>query len=353
MNNRNQTIDVTRGFLSWVVVAVHVVWFAGYHGGLQEKIGIFAVDGFVVLSGFVITQLLVTKKEPYGLFIFRRFMRLFPAFAVCIAIALLLRPVTLGRVPNELVREASEGRFFWWHLGAHVSLLHGLIPSAWLPESQFAFLPPGWSISLEYQLYLVAPFVLCYLCRFGLKGFAFLAIASVIMVVPQVAWRVSYVWSSAGAFFPQRFLFFLIGVTIYLFRDGFGKSISYWHGFVRLGEVSYSTYLVHYPIIAFLNAYIPDEWSKMERAAVLWVAAAPITLACSLLLYRFVEKPGIALGRNLTKRTPKIETESPSSSSWISRRLTSRSGPVDGGRCSGTTTQAGRPETPAQISLRP
>ena len=169
--NRNQTLDVSRGFLSWIVVVVHVVWLAGYHGIIQGRAGVYAVDGFIILSGFVITQLLVTKNEPYGIFIFRRFMRLFRPFIVCLAIALLVRPFTFGTAPSELIREASENRYFWWHLGAHASLIHGLVPTAWLPQSQLAFLPPGWSISLEFQLYLVAPLVLWWLGRFGVRGF--------------------------------------------------------------------------------------------------------------------------------------------------------------------------------------
>ena len=76
--NRNQTLDVSRGFLSWTVVVVHVVWLAGYHGIIQHHAGVYAVDGFIILSGFVIAQLLLTKNEPYGLYIFRRFKRLFP-----------------------------------------------------------------------------------------------------------------------------------------------------------------------------------------------------------------------------------------------------------------------------------
>src|ERR1700759_1318368 len=203
--NRNHTLDVIRGFLSWVVFAVHVVWFSGYRGSTQEAVGAYAVDGFIILSGFVITQLLVIKKEAYGVFIFRRFMRLFPAFAVCVALSLLMRPLTLGRVSTELVREASETQYFWWHLGAHASLIHGLVPTAWLPVSQFAFLPPGWSISLEFQLYLVAPLVLWYSAKFGIKGFAFLAVASAIILLPQFASRLNHTWSGAGAFLPQRF----------------------------------------------------------------------------------------------------------------------------------------------------
>ena len=73
--NRNQTLDVSRGLLSWLVVAVHALWLGGFHGAIQGRTGAYAVDGFIILSGFVITQLLVIKKEPYGIFIDRKSTR--------------------------------------------------------------------------------------------------------------------------------------------------------------------------------------------------------------------------------------------------------------------------------------
>ena len=96
-------------------------------------------------------------------------------------------------------------------------------------------------------------------------------------------------------------------MIMYLYWNDLGKRIRYWKGFVRLGEVSYSTYLVHWPILATLNAFIPNDWSKMARAEVLLAAGAPITLLCSFLLYRFVEQPGIAFGRHLTRSGKEIE----------------------------------------------
>jgi peptidoglycan/LPS O-acetylase OafA/YrhL len=307
---RNKTLDVVRGFLCWAVVGVHVVWLAGYRGGIQHYIGVWAVGGFIVLSGFIITQLLITKKEPYITFIFRRFMRLFPAFAVCLTIALLARPFTLGTMlptQYQIELDASENHFFWWHLATHVSLIHGLIPQIWLPLSSLAFLPPAWSISLEFQLYLIAPLALWWIRRFGFKGFAFLALLSAAMFVPTIHQKINQVWSSTGAFFPQRFLLFLLGMTIYLFFERLGSHVRYWTGFVRLGEVSYSTYLVHWPVLACLNIFVPAAWPRMIRAEVLLATGFPLTLLCSFLLFRFVELPGIALGRQLSKRAgPKL-----------------------------------------------
>ena len=306
--DRNQTLDVIRGFLSWAVVAVHVAWLSGYHGSLQAYIGVWAVEGFIVLSGFVITQLLVTRREPYAKFIFRRFMRLFPAFAVCLAMALLVRPFTLGAMiptPYQIKLDASENQFFWWHLATHVSLTHGLIPANWLPLSSLAFLPPAWSISLEFQLYLVAPFAVWWITRFGFRGLAFLVLVSALIFVPQIQETINHIWTPTGAFLPQKLFFFLVGMTMYFFFQRCGKRIRYWPIFVRLGEVSYSTYLVHWPVLACLNIFVPSDWSRMERAEALLATGAPITLLCSFLLYRFVERPGIALGRHLLNEKTK------------------------------------------------
>jgi hypothetical protein len=61
---RDQTLDVVRGGLSWVVVVVHVAYLSGLWANLPVVAGAWAVQGFMVLSGFVITQLLILKKEP-------------------------------------------------------------------------------------------------------------------------------------------------------------------------------------------------------------------------------------------------------------------------------------------------
>jgi peptidoglycan/LPS O-acetylase OafA/YrhL len=111
-SNRNQTLDVIRATLSWIVVVVHAFWFADYRSNILSSAEVYAVDGFIILSGFVITGLLLTKKEPYEVFISRRFMRLFPAFAVCILLVLLIRPYTFGTSESEFLREASENRSF-------------------------------------------------------------------------------------------------------------------------------------------------------------------------------------------------------------------------------------------------
>lgn len=308
MNNRNQTLDVLRGVLSWVVVCVHVGWFADYTHTLTGQLGQYAVDGFIVLSGFVITKLIVTKRESYPEFIFRRFMRLFPAYVTCILFALLVRHFAHGLVASELQREINEDSHFWWHLGLHLTMLHGLAPAIWLPQGEFALLVPGWSISLEFQLYLLAPLLVWWLARTGGKGLLMVLIPSLLLIFPPIASRLGLmgsIWSTTGAFLPQHYVYFVLGAMIYIYAGGGpvrSSAYRYWPFVVRLGEISYSTYLVHFPVLNIVACFVPVHWPIIARGVMLFGIGAPITLGLSLLLYRYVELTGIALGKHLSTR---------------------------------------------------
>jgi peptidoglycan/LPS O-acetylase OafA/YrhL len=321
---RNLSLDIIRGLLSWIVVCVHVAWLSGFRGPIQIWVGSVAVDCFMILSGFVMTQLLLSNNQPYGKYIIRRFMRLMPAFAVCILITFLLRGLTYGHVPEEVGREISETKYLWWHLGAHALMLHGAVPRAILPFSHFALLVPGWSISLEFQFYLVLPFVLLFLKKFRFRGYLLLAFVSLSLFHHSIADFLNHHWEGTGAFLPQRFGFFLIGITFYIFPMApeifEAKPVTWptlklprWAPMIHLGTISYSTYLVHYPILSAIGACLPSAWSRAEKAIPMVFFGFPIILGMSVLLFRLVEKPGVELGKRLTRerKTTKILRRSP------------------------------------------
>src|SRR6185369_4221145 len=84
--------DGVRGLLALWVLLAHAIElgpFSHIAGHLRPQ---FAVDIFIILSGFVIFHLL-SQGEDYATFITRRFFRLFPVFAVCFLFALVLRTV--------------------------------------------------------------------------------------------------------------------------------------------------------------------------------------------------------------------------------------------------------------------
>lgn len=78
----------------------------------------------------------------------------------------------------------------------------------------------------------------------------------------------------------------------------------------RLGEISYSVYLIHYPIVFVL---IRLFYGKFPFVFMLPVYLIAVYLA-SALLYRTVEVPAIALGRRLTRqRAVHLSPEKPKS----------------------------------------
>jgi Acyltransferase family len=77
-------LDVVRGLMSWWVVVGHVLAFAGFQEDSVPSMiavvmhGAYAVNVFMMMSGFVIAKVLADKNESYWVFLTRRFFRIYP-----------------------------------------------------------------------------------------------------------------------------------------------------------------------------------------------------------------------------------------------------------------------------------
>ena len=82
-----------------------------------------------------------------------------------------------------------------------------------------------------------------------------------------------------------------------------------------LGEASYSTYLVHFPLLQIAMYFAVRVFALSPMAAVVFVAAATLisTYAVSRVTWRFIELPFIAYGRR--RRGEDVSSASPSMSS--------------------------------------
>ena len=222
-----------RGLLSWWVVICHALQQVGYtEAGLGRGLRIFihgdyAVEVFILLSGFVIHKLWTDAPEPYGVFIARRFLRLWPAYMVCLLGALAVRPcvamiithgpliIQPGTAEHFEVLQQNwnfERDYFAGHLLAHLPMLHSVVPETLLPRSAVAFIGQAWSISLEWQFYLIAPLLFLALKRGG--GPVWLTFS----IVAGLGWLVRYTppwnhWFPMEAFLPQKLLLFGLGIV--------------------------------------------------------------------------------------------------------------------------------------------
>jgi peptidoglycan/LPS O-acetylase OafA/YrhL len=225
-----------------------------------------------------------------------------------------------------------------------------------LANSTVTLLAPAWSISLEWQYYLVAPF----LARFVRSGARLLLLTFIALLCLRYGneWRNPHL-----AFLPAQLPLFLIGIGSYHLFARFSNSEHQRSGvfaipiaailaiavfplllphrialitwalgfgciFVRgndlfsrllttlrsillhpilqhLGKISYPLYLVHYPlIIAQLAAllYWRPDISSSHAALFLVCFGLPLTLVTANILHKLVELPLMSFGKRLNSR---------------------------------------------------
>lgn len=139
--------------------AVAVLAVMAFHAGMPfARGGFLGVDVFFVLSGFLITTLLLTEHDRLGRirlrnFYARRGLRLFPALAVLLAAAAvyaatvappIYRASTFARIPYVLFYVANWAQVLDWRVAAY--------PKGILGHT--------WSLAVEEQFYMLWPAIL-------------------------------------------------------------------------------------------------------------------------------------------------------------------------------------------------
>ncbi|CCH03271.1 hypothetical protein FAES_5272 [Fibrella aestuarina BUZ 2] len=145
---------------------VPFLWFDQIH--FFNLAGGSAVYYFFVLSGFVLTAAYRDRPLRYGLFIANRLGRIYPVYFVALCLTLLVTSLPSEHVvgwfhtpsidgTKQLVKAAllSAKTLSKRDLCLSVLLLQGWHVTTWQ-----AFNGPGWSLSVEFFLYLLFPFLL-------------------------------------------------------------------------------------------------------------------------------------------------------------------------------------------------
>ncbi|MBB4574372.1 acyltransferase [Rhizobium lentis] len=344
--------EVLRGIAALWVFASHVLLITGTRIKFLSN-GDQAVEVFVMLSGFVITLMLSNEGEPYDRYIFRRFMRLYPLFLVALVFGLLtnhLYQPVFGESPwlHQVrtvfqTRDENLANAFFQHLGLHLTMLHGMVPDSILPQASLMFSGPLWSISLEWQFYLIAPLLI------GAIGFGNtrrIAIsAGILLFAIGLEQLTMNLWmGEVPSFLPLRLPLFIVGIMCAaLWRDardarpavlvvsvvvGFAIAsffapnklpIAMWFAIYFLaaahdkfdlgrladklisspvptfvGRVSYGLYVLHVPTMMLVTYYIVfpmDIQSRFYAAVAITTLTLPITLALAALSFHTIEKP--------------------------------------------------------------
>jgi peptidoglycan/LPS O-acetylase OafA/YrhL len=176
--------------------ALAVVAVLGTHFGLIGSDSVIGVDLFFVISGFLITSILLKERDRGGAVSLRNFwarrgLRLFPALGCAIVLSLIL---SLATTPT--VRHATVVGLPW------VLLYVGNWAVAFGSGHPLGLLAHTWSLAVEEQFYLVWPI----LCVVWIARVRHRARAAVVLGVLAGLDCVYMVWAM-NAWGPQRAFF--------------------------------------------------------------------------------------------------------------------------------------------------
>ncbi|MGC4050099.1 MAG: acyltransferase [Paludibaculum sp.] len=152
-------LDGVRGLAILLVLAVHFGLTANLPEPLYSllRLGWSGVDLFFVLSGFLITGILLeTAGSPnyFRAFYARRALRIFPLYYIYIA-AFFFGVLPLAAALHRPVPPGPAQGWYWLYLSNWRSAL----------GPDYAFLSHLWSLSIEEQFYLVWPPLVLWLRR--------------------------------------------------------------------------------------------------------------------------------------------------------------------------------------------
>lgn len=214
-------LDGLRGVLAVYVMLSHILPFAVLPPWLMAPFahGGAGVDMFFILSGLVILRSLQAFQGQPGGFVIARVTRIFPVYLLAFAGALVLRPLDHGIGAMPWIGVDSPARVLvadGWpersgvEILAHLFMLHGLFPDGVLPHVWVRFLGAAWSLSTEWQFYLLALLLFVRRVRESRMVLAFLLLA-----LAGLAWHMI---APAGgqfsrAFLPNKAQYFALGIA--------------------------------------------------------------------------------------------------------------------------------------------
>ncbi len=377
MNKQIGTLTSLRGIAAIVVVILHFAYSTLPEAGIFIsrytrffRDGYLFVDLFFMLSGFIMTHVylnsfcLGVNKANYWGYLRARFARVYPLHLFTLAILFGLELLKLS-LPNF---SAFTGKFNITALFANVFMLQAFDfncpPLLWCKSS---WNEPAWSISVEFLIYCIFPFILfallktkpktdwivyivtlilllilikvtrgtlesiigipsiarCALeCVLGIitykvyqwgkyqnyLNFNLLEIISTILVVflmhIGIRRRVTFDWLTLPAFS-------LLIISLSISTNGFVSKILNSPPMLYLGKISYSIYMVHWCLIECLETFWMYKFHSafgsdfdLDSCLLALALFIPISLLVAALTYHFIEVPT----RNFLKPKPQLSS---------------------------------------------
>lgn len=341
-------MGLLRLFLALSVVTAHA---ASPIFGIPAAPAFFSVNVFFIVSGFYMSMVLNNKYRDVGIGTFykNRVVRLLPVYLIGTIFGLV---VTFGAVATFFGTLSRWGPIFF--IATNLGLVgQDLSYLLCVPASHDACAypvsmtinPPAWSLSVELGFYAVAPFIVKSPRRtyfFIAAGIAYLIATNFIQIptgpIPRLGIKTAFDFNYY--FYPASFLFFGVGAMAYQLSSGLARfrylpavllvvgaaftrtTMSFWFPFVlaiavpalfaltksnridrTIGELSYPVYILHFPVIDALHAYLPAK-SWLLTPAVFGSFLGLILIALALLVHFTVETAATRFRHSLIHHEP-------------------------------------------------
>lgn len=339
-----ESIQYLRAFAAILVVIAHSSWSTQI-SWLTQLHGAVGVDIFFMISGFIITYITHSKVEKPAAFLIKRFFRIWPIFFIVWLVSSLFvfQGAPLQSYLNSLFFQLQD------FSSAGPNFGNNLIGPPWTLTYEILFyfiFTLSMLINYRYRSYICSAFFVITTVGFQLfynDHYQFSALISpnnptghwwtglikllgntilyefvTGMMLAEVFIHqkikaaegvyhkllcltliVCGVWLGlfspehhglTGAFWLALVLFFTV-IMLGYHQDKFRNKVM-----IYLGDMSYSLYLVHYPILIFILKLFPGEHSLGLRVG-LSLLAITSSLVVSAVSFKYIEKPCIKLGR--------------------------------------------------------
>jgi peptidoglycan/LPS O-acetylase OafA/YrhL len=331
--------------------ALAVLAVLAFHAGLPATGGYAGVDIFFVISGFLISRIILSERAAGAFslagFYGKRIKRIFPALLLVLFVSwglgwLLLDPDDLRRFGGHMEGSSYFSVNLWLYRQAFG-------PGAYFnPAARYMPALHLWSLSIEEQFYLIWPALLLVLFKFRrlltpVIGLIFLASLAFCIILTPINSTAAFfflstrAWELAlGALLAQREVFFQpappseraanlragLGVALMLFAILAFNEGAPWPGYLALvptlgcalvisapgarisavllgnrvaqffGLISYPLYLWHWPLLSIAHNRVGDHLPHALTALLLG-----LSVLLAWLTWRFVESPVAAAYR--------------------------------------------------------
>lgn len=315
-------------------ICVLLVMFNHVHARVPHWVlGWLGVDVFFVLSGFLITTLMVRERERSGrvslkAFYTRRFFRIIPVYLFTV----LLYAIAV-RITHDAVKTAEFYKALPWLL---------TFMQEYRPEGSGNVLGHSWTLGIEEKFYVFWPLLLIMLYPFRARAMGLLAALFVaILLLPHVYARsygglllgaaLAMVLSSRGRWksvmpllavpdvyvcgvvlgayalccFDYRLVLLFSAAVAWLIaslvlRGGRVRQVLESRILVYIGKRSYAIYLIH---VLVLDSVSRLSASVLPNNALVVVMVAYVgCIACASLMHTLIEQPCINWGKKMSAR---------------------------------------------------